>query len=114
MTDLRERKQLVRERRSGLPKKAGPASGMKSNPKRVNPRSVSHANGSGQKADDGAVRLVAGIPWSLQFYGIAEIQYQLDVPIWQNGWGGNLRSLADDSPVGRNDPFQARPGSHSS
>ena len=45
MTDLRERKQLVRERRSGLPKKAGPASGMKSNPKRVNPRSVSHANG---------------------------------------------------------------------
>jgi hypothetical protein len=70
MTDLFKRKQLVRKRQSPLPKKACPASGMKSNPKRVNRRSVFHANGSGQKADDGSVRLVAGISWSLKFYGI--------------------------------------------
>jgi hypothetical protein len=71
MADLRERNQLVREGRSGLPKKAGPASGMKSNPKRVNPRSVPHANGLGQRADDDAVRLLAGIRRSLKFYAIA-------------------------------------------
>src|SRR5580704_10826894 len=59
--NLRERNQLVGECWSRLPKKAGPASGMKSDPKGMNLPSVFHANGSRQRADDDAVRLVAGI-----------------------------------------------------
>lgn len=69
--DLRERHQLVSERGSGLRKKASPASGMKSDPKRVDPRSVFHADGLGQRADDSAVRLVAGKRRSFKLYKIA-------------------------------------------
>ena len=71
IAELRERNQPISERRSGLPKKAGPASRMKSNPKRVNSRSVFHSNGLGQRAHDDAVWLVTGKRRSLKLYTIA-------------------------------------------
>jgi len=104
--DLRESNQLVTERRGRLPEKAGPTSGVKPDPKRVHPASIFQRDGSRQRADDGAVRLLVCARRSSKPDRIAKIEHKLDVPIGQDGRRGNFRSIADDLPVGSDDPFK--------
>jgi hypothetical protein len=96
---LREPKDSFRELGRGLSQKAGPTSGMKSDSKRVHEPTIVQAKSFRQKTDDCAGRLEPAVRRPHKPDRIAQIEYQLDVPIGQDCRGRNVRSIAKDAPV---------------
>jgi len=82
--DLREGKELVRERSGGLSKKGRTAGRVKADAKRVNTTQVFQGNRPRQRSHDDPTRLVTGIGGPHQPNWITEIEDQLDVPIGQD------------------------------